>query len=518
MAFLIGSSSTSTFQLFTPVGIALSAGLLVVLLIGHFLYTNIRNIFFHPLKKIPGPKLAAGSGIPYSLHMRNGTMVDWLKQLHDTYGEAVRVAPNEVSFISGETAWADIYGFRTGKHKNTGPYLKDQAWFPQPINGSTSMISADEANHSRMRRNMSHAFSDKALREQEPLVQQYVDLLVHRLGELAAENKQVDIMQWYNYTTFDVICDLTFGEPLYCLRDSKEHIWVKLVYANLATFGILSTRVKYPIFAYWDRLKLAFTNTKNIMATRMAFFNRVHDKVAARLEKGTDRHDFFSYITKNQEVEGKALTQKEMDTNAILFLSAGSETTATLLSGVTYLVLANPATYAKLTHEIRAAFTSVNQITADSVSKLEYMLACLQEGLRMYPPVPTGFARIVPGQGDNISGHYIPGGTSVYISQHAMNHSSRYFHEPEKFAPERWLGDAEYAQDKRDIVQAFSYGPRNCLGKNLAFVEMRLILAKILFTFDLELVDKKTDWMRGQKLFTLWNKPPLMVNLKPVKR
>jgi hypothetical protein len=66
-------------------------------------------------------------------------MVAWIKELHDTYGDAVRVAPGEVSFTSGETAWPEIYGFRTGKYKDTGAYLKDPAWFPKPINGVSSL-------------------------------------------------------------------------------------------------------------------------------------------------------------------------------------------------------------------------------------------------------------------------------------------------------------------------------------------------------------------------------------------
>jgi cytochrome P450 len=177
----------------------------------------IYNVFFHPLKNFPGPFWARASGIPHAIHMRNGTMVAWTKAQHDKYGDVVRLSPREMSFISGETAWPDIYGFRTGKHKNTGAYLKDLSWFLRPLNGAPSVLSADEINHSRMRRNLAHAFSDKALRGQEGLIQQYVDLLVNRLGEQSEDGKSIDIMRWYNFTTFDVICDLSFGEPLYCL-------------------------------------------------------------------------------------------------------------------------------------------------------------------------------------------------------------------------------------------------------------------------------------------------------------
>jgi hypothetical protein len=94
----------------------------------YLIYIFVYNIFFHPLKHIPGPLLARASGLPYVFRLRNGNIVRWVKACHEKYGDAVRLAPDEVSFISGETAWQDIYGFRTGKHKNTGAYLKDRSW------------------------------------------------------------------------------------------------------------------------------------------------------------------------------------------------------------------------------------------------------------------------------------------------------------------------------------------------------------------------------------------------------
>ncbi|OAK94660.1 cytochrome P450 monooxygenase-like protein [Phaeosphaeriaceae sp. SRC1lsM3a] len=495
-----------------------TVGTLAIVTAAYSLYVVIYELFFHPLRHIPGPFFARICGVPYALHMRDGSMVAWVKQVHDKYGDAVRLAPNEVSFTSGESAWPDIYGFRTGKYKNTGAYSKDRSWFPTPLKGVYTLLGNDEADHSRVRRNVSHAFSDKALREQEPLIQQYVDLLVNRLGEQAAGDGPIDIMRWYNYTTFDVICDLAFGEPLYCLRDSKEHNWIALVMNNLKSIGLLSVRNKYPMFAYYDHLKNYFKDTAAIARARLEFWRITSEKVTKRLEKGTDRPDFFSFIMKNQESGKNAISRDEMDANAVLFLVAGSETTATTLTGTTYLLLNNPDKYTKLVHEIRSTFSSANDITMEEVNKLEYMIACFQEGQRCYPAVPTGFPRLVPSGGGTISGHYIPEGTAVYMSQHAANHSTRNFKDPESYVPERWLGDEKYQDDIRDVVNPFSFGPRNCVGKNLAYAEMRLILAKVLFNFDIELVDKKQDWMAGQKVFTLWDKPSLMIRLRPVHR
>ncbi|KAF2735421.1 cytochrome P450 monooxygenase-like protein [Polyplosphaeria fusca] len=507
------------FRLFSVQGIALSLGVFLSFVVLLAVWNLTYNVFFHPLKHIPGPFFAGLTGIPYAYRMRTGGIIPWIRGLHEQYGDVVRVSPGEISFISGETAWQDIYGFRTGKNK-TGAYLKDRTWFPKPVNGSYSLIASDEEAHSRMRKNLSHAFSERALRDQEDIVQGFIDLLIQRLGEQHDEGHEVDIMRWYNYTTFDVIADLTFGEPLYCLRDKGYHPWVNMVFASAKAIGFLATRQKYPIIALYDKIKAMFSsqNSEAIAKMRMEFFSVSSDKVTKRMEKETDRPDFMSHIIKGQQIEAKALTKAEIDANSVLFLIAGSETTATMLSGTTYLLLKNPEIYSKLVHDVRSRFNSNDQITIEEVNKMDFMIACLQEGLRYYPPVPTGFPRVVPKGGDNISGHWVPEGTAVYVSQHAANHSARNYKDPDAYIPERWLGDERYKDDNRAVTQPFSFGPRNCLGKNLAYAEMRLILAKVLFNFDLELVDKKTDWMANQKVFALWEKPSLMLHLHPVKR
>ncbi|KAF2005891.1 cytochrome P450 monooxygenase-like protein [Amniculicola lignicola CBS 123094] len=513
------SGQTSDFHLFSSVGIVFSVGLLFTSIALYALGTGIYNIFFHPLRHLPGPFLARASGFPYTFRMRDGTIIPWIQELHAKYGDVVRVNPYEVSFISGETAWEDIYGFRTGKQKNTGSFMKDRSWFPTPINGVYSIIVADDVTHSRMRRNLAHAFSDKALKAQEGMVQQYADLLCHRLQEQKSEGVEaVDITRWYNYTTFDVITDLTFGEPLYCLRDNEYHPWVHMVFAAVMSIGLLASRKRFPLFTYYDNLKGFFTDSSKTYRERAKFFALVQAKVADRLEKDTDRPDFFHHVIKNMESSEKALTTGEMESNAVVLMVAGSETTATLLSGVTYLLLKHPKIYAKVVHEVRSKFQKRNDITFEEASKLEYMIACLSEALRYYPPVPTGFARSAPHPGGMVSGHFIPENTSVYVSQHATNHSPRNYTDPDSFVPERWLGDVRYKDDNRAATQPFSFGPRNCLGKNLAYSEMRVILAKVLFTFDLELANKEQDWIAEHKCFTLWKKPDLMIKLHPVQR
>ncbi|KAG5301951.1 cytochrome P450 monooxygenase [Histoplasma ohiense] len=83
---------------------------------------------------------------------------------------------------------------------------------------------------------------------------------------------------------------------------------------------------------------------------------------------------------------------------------------------------------------------------------------------------------------------------------------------------ERFLGDPKFANDKRDMIQPFHVGPRNCLGRNLAYAEMRLILARLIYNFDMKLAPESANWMRKQRVFLFYTKPALNVYMTPVKR
>lgn len=109
---------------------------------------------------------------------------------------------------------------------------------------------------------------------------------------------------------------------------------------------------------------------------------------------------------------GQDLSFDKISGNAFILVVAGSETTATTLSGATYLLLTHPDVLEKLNQEVRSAFKSADEININSVGKLSYMLAVLNEALRMYPPVTSNLLREVPPGGGQIAGHYVAGGVS----------------------------------------------------------------------------------------------------------
>ncbi len=108
--------------------------------------------------------------------------------------------------------------------------------------------------------------------------------------------------------------------------------------------------------------------------------------------------------------------------------------------------------------------------------------------------------------------------TVVAVHQWAMYHNEEHFKDPFVYHPERWLGDSAFADDRKEAFQPFHVGPRNCIGKNLAYVEMRLILARVLWNFDLQIAEDSLDWMRKQRIYNLWEKGKLNVYLTPAAR
>lgn len=363
----------------------------------------IYNAFLHPLAKIPGPRLYAASNLPYLYHLLAGRWPFVLKRLHDQYGPAVRFTPGDVSYIT-PTAWQTIYG-----HKKTGQlsFQKDKRLYRSALTSADNILLANDANHSRHRRLLAHAFSEKALRGQESILNGYLELLIRRLSAEADAGRVVNMVQWYNFTTFDIIGDLCFGEPFGCLEAGVYHPWVATIFDGFK-LAVLNQAIKrLPVAAPILRRFIP----KELVRAQMDHLQLSFEKGKKRMESGkTDREDFMSYILRHNDEKG--MTPDEIGENSNILILAGSETTATLLSGTTFWLMKNPHAYRTLVQEIRSTFEKEQDITSVTVTNAKYLLACLNEGLRIYPPSPGGLGRISPNGGSVVDGYWIPEGVS----------------------------------------------------------------------------------------------------------
>jgi cytochrome P450 len=332
-----------------------------------------------------------------------------MKEFHDKYGGIVRIAPDELSFADPQ-AWKDIYNTRPGHL----PFNRNPTWFKAADSGDAKLVvGPNEEAHARYRKTLVHAFSEKSLKEQAPMLEGYVDQLVRKLGEINPDTS-IDLVDWMNFTTFDIAGDLCFGESFDCLRNGKAHPWVEMSNDFGKGLALIAAVNFYPPL---DRL-LRLVIPKQIMQRSTDHMQMSRAKVMKRLSIDSDRPDFVTHIlrqNKENEVKGQraAMSPAEIGLNMTVLIFAGSETTASGLSGTLRMLLQNKDPFRKLVDEVRSSFVKEKDITAASVGRLEYLDAVINEGLRLCPPVVIGIPRIAPVGGELVCGQFVPEGVSI---------------------------------------------------------------------------------------------------------
>ncbi|KAF8481478.1 cytochrome P450, partial [Russula emetica] len=241
--------------------------------------------------------------------------------------------------------------------------------------------------------------------------------------------------------------------------------------------------------------------------------------VSKRLEVGANRKDLFYYLSGEELPETERPSFGDIAQNGMLAIIAGSDTTSSILSTIIYYLLLNPAAYKRLQEEVDSAFPSGEEpLDVAKLSHLEWLNGCINEALRLQPPVPSGSQRSVDkGKGPKVLGSLvIPEWTQLALHTYSIHRDARYFHTPDAFLPERWFSKGAPAGEHNTAAFIpFSYGPTICAGKNLALMEMRMVLCWILRHFRLSRApgvvyegweDKIQDWF-------VVHHEPLLVNV-----
>ncbi|KAK5651851.1 hypothetical protein OQA88_11620 [Cercophora sp. LCS_1] len=483
----------------------------LLLFLTHALLSTIYNLHFHPLRSYPGPLLWRGTPLGKISAQLRGDLTNAIHALHIQYGPVVRIAPTELSYISAQ-AWRDIYGTsapKSGGGESTMPNIIYGQSELEMFGARAIFWQVEGKEHARHRRVIAEGFGGGKLKGYESIVGGYVDMLVGKLKERCCgqggkqhEQAVVDLGAWLSFFSFDVIGDLVFGESFGCLERGAMHPWMRFIFGNLRAMmydQIISAMGQFGVL-------LRRWVPEALKAQALAHVENTREWVrrAVMEERGLVTHF------------GEALSFDEVTANANLLVVAGSETVATQLPVVGYYVMSDLEVWTRVRDEVRGAFEKEEEINVAAVSaKLPYLLAVLNEALRIHTPVPVGIHKLVPEGGTIIDGQWVPGGTDVTLHQWSAFRSPVHWRDAESFRPERWLGDERYAGDNRDVFQPFHFGPRNCIGRGLAHMEARLVWAKLIWNFDMELEPESANWA-AQKTWILYEKGPLLARLTPV--
>ncbi|ROW04726.1 hypothetical protein VMCG_04770 [Cytospora schulzeri] len=412
---------------------AMTIEIIVTVVLGAIsVYAALRSLYllyFHPLAKYPGPRIAALSNIWYAHHWLPGRYPWAIEDALRKYGDVVRIAPNELVFFTPQ-AFADIYTpaqkglevLRKTDFQNRGANLGGIIWEEDPV------------KHRKVARKLLPAFSPRSVRIFEPVMHKHMDFFIERM-KLAWDTSQ----------------DVAWNEETFCMRDEKDPVALDV----LISFTAFATMIQvFKWFPLRSPVKYLFAPVKKLSS--LAEMERTGRKsVLQRIKRrsNTPHPDLSEYILP---------ANAEPPTEDAELPRLGSA----------------PECYKTLTDEIRSEFANYDGINIQNTTHLHYLVACLDETLRMISTNSTGLPRYSPGA--VVDGHYIPRGVPVQTSIFPLGRSPRYFHDPMHFRPERYLPsshplyDKVFANDAIKGLHEFSLGPRACMGQELGWAEARL--------------------------------------------
>ncbi|KAI0393405.1 cytochrome P450 [Xylariaceae sp. FL0594] len=484
-----------------------------------FMAWSVCHLVFHPLAKYPGPKLAALTDYWYAFTWASGRYPYVLQGLHEEYGDVVRIGPNKLSFATTQ-AHHDIYE----QHKLL---FRKSDWYSGGIARSI-LFERDPVVHAELKNALKPNFGPQYLKHSaEDFILELMKKIPRLLlldsrpsgingegdGGSAGMTRSVDVSRLFTMFSFDVIGMITLGKSFDGLATDTLHPLAELMHSGAYAATLKPMRERLWLFDKAIRLRSRGSDPDKLRAQHLGILIA---EVKQRMALGTtSEDDVVARVTRQNSLDLHTLVA-----NIVILAIAGSETLATCLSATMYLLLKNRHCLAKLKEEVRSAFATDAHITGETTTStnLPYLRAVIDETLRVLPPSPVGLSRICPGA--VVDGRWIPKGVDVSVDVWSLQHSARYWKDPMSFRPERWYKsnpDEEFADERvvKEAFRPFSAGPRVCTGQALAYLEMRIVLAKLVWLYDWELDPQSEGWLEKLTLEFFWRKPELLIRFVP---
>ncbi|PFH58520.1 hypothetical protein XA68_13584 [Ophiocordyceps unilateralis] len=429
----------------------------------------------HPLNRFPGPFAARLSNLYMTtMDAKKSQIYREVRKLHEAYGDIVRVGPSELS-IRDPKAIRLI-------HASSSSCVRG-IWYDMLHPERSLHALRNKKEHGRRRKAWDRAFSNQALRDYEPRVVRCTSQLVSLIDEM--QGQPVDASRLFTLYSFDVTGEIGFGKSFNILTDGVLPEAISLASDLMHRMSVFRRLV-------WQVRVLNVIPALNRAQHQLNHW--LCGQIAAREQRASDQPDVFSHILVDHEAKGQA-TKPTVNLlgDLTLLVVAGrqdrdsSDTISAALACLFFELAVHPDARRTLQAELDRFHETEDATDNAALSRLEYLGACIDEALRIYPPALSGLQMKTSCQGLHLGDVFIPGDTIVQIPQYALSRDERCFVHADCFIPERWTTKPDLMTDGGSASFPFSYGPYSCVGSALAKMELRYVTAQILGRFDLEL-------------------------------
>ncbi|KAJ5726764.1 benzoate 4-monooxygenase cytochrome P450 [Penicillium malachiteum] len=471
----------------------LLVGGILIYLIGRSIY----RLYFHPLRLIPGPKLAAISHI-YEFYFDvivGGQFMFEIGRLHKQYGPIIRINPREVHILD-PSFYDEIYSGGVRKRNKDAEFLKAYS-----VEGSP--VATVDHDHHRYRRNIVGSFfSKRSVNELSPVIEDKIQKLMERFSIANQAGSVVRLDDAFSALASDVITQYSFGRSWDFLEDVNFRREIR--HAIAETANAIHINRFFPLFARTLRMipRSLVVKIQPGKQSVVDFMKSIYDFTAQSMQvaenPGHEKRDskkgtIFEKLT-DPTLPPEERTFRRIHDESGVILQAGTEAIGRSLTVAAFHIAHNPSIRDKVREELRSVMpTPTSKATGAQLEQLPYLSGVIWEALRLSYGMTLRLPRCAPAEALKYEDYVLPPGTPLSMSTYLVHHDESIFPDSFSFKPERWMEVGPNADRLTKYMVSFTRGSRQCLGYNLSFHVLYLTISSFVRQFDMELYKTTLD-------------------------